>query len=244
MEPTPTSPTRKESGGLPFIPAILDDLGLSTHVFRAYGHIARRAGSDGEFFESIPKAARHCKMDEKTFRGAVHFLTKSGMLTRIERRGYTAIYRLAQVRSWKPSQNTPLPNDTIGGNRESSPAKRHLTTPTKSPQTKLPPLKNSQEGTPIYIEQAENIWKQYPKNQGKIQGVKAIVKALKKGFDFDFLIGRVEAYAIAMTGIEPRFIKNAQGWFNGERFNDDPETWTRSTTATRTPIKPDYSKGF
>lgn len=72
-----------------------------------------------------------------------------------------------------------------------------------------------------FEESAERIWQVYPKKDGKKEAIKAIVKRLKEGLKEEYLIERVNAYAICVQGEEKRFIKHAQGWFNGERYLDE-----------------------
>lgn len=72
-----------------------------------------------------------------------------------------------------------------------------------------------------FEESAERIWQVYPKKDGKKEGIKAIIKRLKEGLTDEYLIGRVKAYAICVQGEEKRYIKHAQGWFNGERYLDE-----------------------
>lgn len=71
-----------------------------------------------------------------------------------------------------------------------------------------------------FLDSAERIWKEYPKKDGKKEGIKAILKRLKEGLTEEYLTARVKAYCITVQGKEAAYIKNAQGWFNGERYLD------------------------
>ena len=78
--------------------------------------------------------------------------------------------------------------------------------------------------------QVAEIWKAYPKKAGKPEGTEAIRKALKKE-TFEFLLEKTVAYAAAVKlwprGDNPQFVKHPQGWFNRERYHDDPAVWKR-----------------
>jgi hypothetical protein len=73
-----------------------------------------------------------------------------------------------------------------------------------------------------------SIWSVYPKKSGKREGVKAIAKAIdriRKRTDAPadpvaWLLARVHTYATSRAGQDPKFTKHAQGWFNGDRFDD------------------------
>ncbi len=84
-----------------FIHGELDDFGLEMAEFRAYCHIARRAGDKGECFASIYTVSKVCRMHPQTARKSIRNLIASGLIQATERPGRTTIYRLAQVSQWK-----------------------------------------------------------------------------------------------------------------------------------------------
>lgn len=76
------------------------------------------------------------------------------------------------------------------------------------------------------------IYKAYPKKVNKPSALKAISKALKS-YEYKFLIGKTKAYAEARITEEKQFTPHPAKWFNGEQFNDDPDTWKSSPTSTQ-----------
>lgn len=85
-------------------------------------------------------------------------------------------------------------------------------------------------GEPAVI--AAAIYQRYPRKEGKADGIKAILKAMKR-HDAKFLLERTEAYAEAIAWKERQFIPHPATWFNGERFNDDPEAWKEPAPRAR-----------
>lgn len=71
--------------------------------------------------------------------------------------------------------------------------------------------------------EAEAIYKIYPLKVSKGDAIKAIRKALAR-VPFEELRVKTEAFARARNG-DLGFCPNPATWFNGERYNDPPETW-------------------
>ncbi|MCF4967146.1 helix-turn-helix domain-containing protein [Nostoc sp. CMAA1605] len=93
---------------LAFIPAWLDDYGLTANEFRVYGHIARRVGTTGKCWESVPKIAKACRISRNVTLKALRALTeKYRLLTRNKRVGETDEYSLAPQSEWAP----PVPSE-------------------------------------------------------------------------------------------------------------------------------------
>lgn len=83
---------------------------------------------------------------------------------------------------------------------------------------------------------AEFIYAAYPKKVGRPTALKAIQKAISK-FGASLLLERTKAFALARAG-DLEFVPHPATWFNQERFNDDPSTWTSSSNGkTRIPDK-------
>jgi hypothetical protein len=78
-----------------FTSALLDDMGLDVYAFRAYHAISRRAGTDGECWESLTGIAERCRMSEKRLRTALIELEHRGLIRKTHRDGYTSIFELA-----------------------------------------------------------------------------------------------------------------------------------------------------
>ena len=84
--------------------AAIDDLELDPVEFRVYCHILRR----GDCWEAMSKAAKHCKVSERTYRRAVHRLIyEHALVSFTERPGQTNIYRVIPI--GKPNQSVQMP---------------------------------------------------------------------------------------------------------------------------------------
>jgi hypothetical protein len=73
--------------------------------------------------------------------------------------------------------------------------------------------------------QAEQIYAAYPYKVGRPVALRAIQKALRN-FPFELVLERTQLFAKVRNG-DKTFIPNPSTWYNQERFNDDPSTWTR-----------------
>lgn len=91
-------------------------------------------------------------------------------------------------------------------------------TPSSSSSISLKKEKNKKEKE--LEESAERIWQAYPKKDGKLEGIKAILKRLHEGLSEDYLLARVKAYCVCCKGKDKGYVKNAQGWFNQARYLD------------------------
>ena len=84
---------------------------------------------------------------------------------------------------------------------------------------------------------ATTLYNKYPRKQAKLDGIKAIEKAIvtvaKRDFDgnekaaADWLGTRLDQYAQSAQGSRPEksLIPLPATWFNGGRYDDDPEEW-------------------
>jgi len=141
-----------------FIHSRLDDLGLTPVQFRVYGHIHRRAGNNGIYFESVPNCAGHCGLNIKTVRGAIARLKALGLI-RLEnaRPGETNTYAVTAIEEWPP---LPIgyPGTQLGrvSDREATPTNpdpgtpvfKREATPTNSIPPKVIPVSYSHKGNP------------------------------------------------------------------------------------------------
>ncbi len=97
-----------------FVHSDLDDAGLTPSEFRILGHYARRAGEDGQAFQSITSTAKHCGLCERTVKLVNRSLVEKGWLSRVARPGMTTAYvpRLLPGENNYPGKNKPgVPND-------------------------------------------------------------------------------------------------------------------------------------
>jgi len=88
-----------------FIPANLDDYGLTPFEFRIYSRLARRAGGKGAARESVASMAAACKMCEQVVKTTLRFLCGAGMATKISRSGLPSLYRLTPANEWVHPEN-------------------------------------------------------------------------------------------------------------------------------------------
>lgn len=144
----PDATSKSSSKSSPaFIPAWLDDYGLSGPEFRVYCHLSRREGTDPAY-GSVPNIAKVCRLDPRTVRSCLVTLEAEKLIEKRPRPGRTSLYRTT----------IPLTNGTRGAKCQSTPDK-----PPRNPsqsalghpsQTaldegsplKVPPLRQSQEG--------------------------------------------------------------------------------------------------
>jgi len=87
--------------GDPFIPAALDDAGLTPAQFRVFCRIARR----GHCSESIANMAKGCRLADNTVWPAIRSLVALGMVARVARPGRSTILTVRPPSQW--SQPTP-----------------------------------------------------------------------------------------------------------------------------------------
>lgn len=89
---------------------------------------------------------------------------------------------------------------------------------------------------------ATTIYDRYPRKQGKPEGIKAIEKSIiavaKRDFDgddqaaADWLMEKLNQYSRSVQGSRPEktLIPFPATWFNGQRFDDDQDTWNYAGT--------------
>ena len=89
------------------------------------------------------------------------------------------------------------------------------------------PPKSPPSGDRIRNKEAEEIYKAYPRKVAKPVAIRAIKKHLTK-IGFVELMNKTEQFAKAVEGSDPQYIPHPSTFYNQERFNDDPESWTVS----------------
>jgi hypothetical protein len=144
--------------GQPFVPAKLDDYGLSLAEFRLVCHVSRR----GICNEAIPNMARVCRMNAKTVKRCIKQTVRLNILHREFRQGETLILKLRPIAEWQPS-----PKDTPA---QTAPevVKRPDTSPKRDPdhQAQTTPHKgNPSEGDSMKGDFAPPIFEPVPRRQ-------------------------------------------------------------------------------
>jgi len=130
----------------------------------------------------------------------------------------------------------------LGGRPRKTPLETPVKTPLETPQKPRSSSSSSSSSseeenmrdsssetpqeTPVPIrppgDRFAEFWALYPKKQAKDDAEKAWRKLTPELRAL--AIEKVAVYAEAMAD-RPEFVKNAQGWLNGKRWEDDPATW-------------------
>ena len=90
-----------------FVPAAIDDAGLSVHAFRLYARICRRWSPDEGCYESAASMARACRMKRDTVFIARSELVDVGLVTLTERPGETTRIDVVLGPEGSPSLHAP-----------------------------------------------------------------------------------------------------------------------------------------
>lgn len=100
----------------------------------------------------------------------------------------------------------------------------------------------------------EELWKLYPRKEGKQKALAAYSAAVKQGVTFETVNDGIERYKrhIAAKHIEPRYIKQGSTWFNGrcwqDEYNDESTTEYESSFDTdeffKSALEANYGKGY
>ena len=93
----------------------------------------------------------------------------------------------------------------------------------------LEKIKRRANATPPEFAEAEIIYRIYPRPVSKPKSLISISKAIQK-YGFETVKQKTEMFAALWKG-QPDlnlFCPHSCTWFNQERFNDSPETWSRS----------------
>lgn len=79
---------------------------------------------------------------------------------------------------------------------------------------------------------ADEIYAQYPRKVARPVAIKSIAKACERLCP-RCLLERTELYAAARRLEDPAYTPHPATWFNQERYNDDPSTWSRRAANPR-----------
>lgn len=139
------SPEKDAPDNAAFIHGRLDDLELSHREFRLYGHMARRCGRDGFYFESTPKAAAHIRVNVKTIPKIIKRLEELGLIALVSAPpGSYKTYRTTKISEWPPHpMEYPTQSDTGVSKRVGTPPNRgrggRVSKRVGTPPTGIPP---------------------------------------------------------------------------------------------------------
>ena len=75
------------------------------------------------------------------------------------------------------------------------------------------------------VEEFEEIWKEYPKKQGKEKALQAFLRARKAGVDKDTILDGLRAYKAYLMANKTnmQYVKQGSTWFNQKCWQDDYE---------------------
>jgi len=250
----------------PFIPAWLDDAGLTQAEFRLYSHLCRRADNKTKIaWPSYDSMEATCGAGRATIWRCLGLLTKRGLIAKVGKPfGGSCRYRiLAPIVS--PEERLEDANSiTTGtietapivspGNSNRSPSETSIVSPeeregTPSKGIQLRESNNIGDGDffasstskkiPSNDSTAEAIYQEYPRKVSKPEAIAAIKKALKT-ISAEKLIEKVKAYAQAIAWKDRQFIPHPATWFNKERWKDDPAEWVQPSSNGSRPDKPKF----
>ncbi len=215
----------------------------------AYARLAQHAGKAGNCFPKQKTLASELGVGERTVRDYLRELEVFALIER-EQRGLNKSNRYFFLHH--PWMQEGQPETTIGPGQErrrSSSQNRRDCSGQERQETSVPNSEkkhgevshvnsvhphNPPEGETVKCtgstsHQEEEIYSAYPKQVGKPAALRAIRRALTK-WAFDFLLERTRLYAQTCNS-PAEFIPHPTTWFNQERFNDDPATWRRVSSA-------------
>lgn len=254
---------------VPFIPAWLDDAGLSAATFRVYCHLARSADNfTGIAWPSYERMTAICGLGKSTVRRCLEELEGRKMIAKAGKPfGGSCRYRVlpivppqGQMQDSNSSTTDPIeaapivpPQNCNSPSDGTSivPPQGHEGSPKKVLQLReskdIPQIESSElvlDATPGVDKaaSAEAIYQAYPRKVSKKDGIAEILKAMKR-HPAAVLLERTQTYANSIRWQETRFIPHPATWFKGERFNDDPKEWEKpvepATRNAKTPISMD-----
>jgi len=110
------------------------------------------------------------------------------------------------------------------------PSSKALAIPEPEPEPDSFREASSPKASPI--DRFPEFWERYPKKAARDEAAKAWRKLDAE--EQALAIEKVVLYAKAMAG-RTEYVKNAQGWLNGRRWEDDPSTWGRNGSSSPAP---------
>ena len=215
--------------------------------------LADMSNDGGECFPSIGHVTDRCNLDDRTVRSWIAWMTAKGVLSKspnyIRGRQTSNTYqfnvaglRVEPSRKWggshpvggsHPAGGTGVPSSGRDGGPIQWEAINHKKEPSEEP---------SSDGLTATL-RAEAIYSKYPRKVGKPVALSAIKKAaIKVHLTVDGVETDVAAFAWLLDKTtqfqkatetwkesDRKYIPHPATWFNQERYNDDPSTWSRDS---------------
>lgn len=203
---------------------VFDIEGLNVREKLVLYYLVRCANNHSKAFPSYNTIARKCSVSRVTAIETVKSLVSKKLLAKVERKSDAG------------DQTSNLYKVMVGSKEALPGSTGHVpppSTPHVPPSTGDVPYKelsinnyNSKKKPSAKAdcsESFERFWKEYPNKNGKKPAYeKYVVQLKKKGVTEETLITAAKAYAKAcqVNGTEKKYIKQAQGFLNGELYND------------------------
>ncbi len=178
----------------------------------------------GSFVTGRKKLSTEIGLTEQQVRTSLEHLKSTNNITIKSFNKYSVItinnYNKYQLPTNNITNNQPTSNQQVTNNQ---PTSNHNIINNNEEQ--LITIKNNEDkiyNNVDYETEFEELWKLYPKKQGKKDALKSYVKARKKGIDKETILNGLNNYVnyIKFKNIDDQFVKMGSSWFNQESWND------------------------
>ena len=187
----------------------------------------------GETFRTIERMVAKISLSAPTLRNALGNLEIAGFIKRTTPLGKNRGFLIKVINYDEYQSNvSTLPDTSLP---DESPELNSIDKSLGGPIQKKS-KKHLNNFGPKLEQQAEEIYKIYPKKVGKPSAIQAIKKAINKD-GFKHILEKTKLYAKEYNG-ESRYIPHPSKFFNQERYNDDPSEWSQNVKTTPSPITP------
>lgn len=196
--------------------------------------LAFRANDEGVAWPSQDSLAKDCRCSRRGVQRMLDALIAEGEIELVKAGGNGAgdhaIYKLPTYsEGGLIDLLTTFGKGDPGANKGDPGAKKGRKLSVQSVPEPNTTVRTKGDTDPVVV----NIYEAYPKKVGRPAALKAIANACRS-IDADQLLELTAAYAKSVAGADLQFIPHPATWFNQERYNDDPKTWTRSDSRDRT----------
>ena len=162
----------------------------------------------GSLITSRKELAKKTGLTEQQIRSTIKRLKSTNTLTIKS----TNKFSLITLVNWEKYQVL------LGNQPPSQPTLMH-DTPKKSTTYEIKNTNNIN----IYVEEFENLWKIYPKKEGKTKAQEKYLKYRKEGVTYEKILNGLNSYInyLEKNKTERQYIKNGSTWFNQKCWEDD-----------------------
>lgn len=139
--------------------------------------------------------------------------------------------RTMSIESWTMSGPCPLDvRQEIDIDKEKELDKEKETSISSTEGVREKPKKTISFLVSLFSDEFEEVWKMYPKKQGKSEALKAYAKARNEGTSQEEIMESLKKYVAYTQGRETKYIKNGSTWFNQKCWEDKYEDETGMST--------------